>query len=90
MVTYESRESALDAGVFGIGYEDQTLREKVLKKVRDPVEEELDWPSDGNRKIDLYRIKDPEGEEIGIGIEERSGRFHLWSVDLETGVAMCN
>jgi len=77
---FETKKQALDIGATyaGVYSEDKDVFEGVS-----PEDMELSWPHE--KTIELYKIKNHEDIEVGIGIGEFRNGFDLWLVDLKNG-----
>ncbi|HLD49439.1 MAG TPA: hypothetical protein VJB11_03675 [archaeon] len=82
---YDSKESALEDGIFYIGYKNMDSPKKILEGLKSETKE-LGWPH--SKTVELYKLKRPDGMEVGIGVGKFRNGYDLWLVDLETGVSM--
>ena len=76
---YDTKEQALEMGLFYVGFEDKKAREEKLTELMEssPEKSEIGWPQ--NKKVDLYSVKTPKGE-VNFGIGEFRSGFDLWLI----------
>lgn len=82
---YETKEQALEMGLFYAGFGDRKLREAKLAELMEssPEKSEIGWPHD--EEIELYEFKSPGGIDVKIGIGKFRSGFDLWFIDPDTG-----
>ena len=81
--TYDSRELAIETGLFYMGYGNTGLRKRVMRELPEPIEMQLGWPQD--RTIDTYKVRNPAGKDVLIGVSKFRSGFDLWLIDPESG-----
>jgi len=81
---YDSKESALEMGLYYAGYEDPKLRKKVMADLPEPVKRQIGWPQ--NKTVETYKIRTPTGKNVQIGVGEFRDGFDLWLIVPKTGI----
>ena len=81
--TFDSKESALEQGLYYAGFDNSELRKKVMEDLGMPETMTIGFPQ--NKTVELYKFKTPAGEDAGIGIGECRGAYDLWLIDLKSG-----
>ena len=80
---YDSRESAIEMGLYYAGFGDANLRKRTMDELPEAVQTQLGFPQ--NKTIDTYKVRTPVGKDIQIGVGEFRDGFDLWLIDPESG-----
>ncbi|MBU1199834.1 MAG: hypothetical protein KKF46_07595 [Nanoarchaeota archaeon] len=80
---YDSRESAIEMGLYYAGFGDEALRKRAMDELPEAVQTQLGFPQ--NKTIDTYTVRTPAGKDVQIGVGKFREGFDLWLIDPESG-----
>ena len=89
---YDTREVALEYGLYSIGFKDTELRKGKLVELlgSTPSIKELGWPQANpdtgkGKEVEIYDVNSPDGEKFQIGTGVFRDGFDSWVFNTETG-----
>jgi len=82
---YDSREQAIELGLYYAGFVGEGERQRVMESLPEPKQMQLGWPQE--KTLEVYSFDNPQGEAVQIGVGEFRGGFDLWLINPITGGA---